>query len=277
MITQLLPLLESMTYDELTDFIDYIQYHYQALFIEKKRRGRFKKSIRSRRSGKPTGGFPFDWSIPKTILTMTTSAQVQGLELVKSAEQEPLESAIAVAQALQRAKAPLRKGSQGNIQVKKIPYERVRLEPDGEGNLVPAFDENGIIIVDTIIGLYLYLRYWQIRGDNNKQKSRVKSIYIGGNASLRDYLDDEDYSYPYRDLAYLWMETLGACGVERTRRHIDKDTGETRILTYHVRPKSEDNPLAELERQIMACIDMSSEPPTIDHVALLRLQGRLMR
>lgn len=277
MLTELIPLLEQMTFDEITDFIDYIQYYHQSKFIDTEAAPKFKKAIRSRRSGKPSGGFPDPFGIkdPQVILMMTTPAQREAERMVRTADPEPLETAVLMAQALQRAKAPIRKRSQGNIQVKQIPYQRMRLEPDDEGNLVPALDENGIPIIDTVVGLYLYLRYWQVHGDNNKSKSRVKSIYIGGSAGLRERAS-ETYQYPYRELAYLWVDTLAEYGIERTRRHRDKDTGEVVTITYHVRPKSDDNPIAELEQAILECIDMTTEPPIIDYEALDELQNMLI-
>jgi len=269
----LIKLLESMTFNEIRDFIDYVQYHHQAEFIDKELRGRFKKRVRSRRSGKPTGGFisPVSMKVANTILTMKTPLQRECLDIVIEFEETDLNTAVAIAQALHRCKSPVRKQSVGSIQVKHIPYDRVRLEHDENGVLVPVLDENGLPIIDRVHGRYLYLKYWQIHGDNDKKKSRVKSIYIGGDADMVQRTD-ENYRYPFRELAEHWLNTLAKYGVERKRTYTDKETGEKRTSTYYQRRKG-DNPITQLENQILACIDMETEPPEIDKQALLELQN----
>lgn len=60
--------------------------------------------------------------------------------------------------------------------------------------------------------------------------------------------------------------------IQRTRTI--RKTGE--VQTYKVGPKGDDNPIAELEGAMLACINMDTEPPDIDYDALIDLQQKRM-
>lgn len=279
MIDKIIPLLERMTFDDITDFIDYAQYYVQArLEPDKRERDKLEKQARSRRSGKD-GALPYLNPYADNLLTMTTDEQRAAIALLNTADKPTVANVLLMANALQRAKAPERRKSQGNIQLKRIPYEKLIMETDPETNqLVPALDEHGNRQYETINGVYLYVRYWQIQGDKGK-KSRVKSVYVGGSADFAERRD-KDYEYPYRALAWLWDDTMREHGIERTRTHTDRETGERTERVYYVRPKDEpDNPINILERAILACIDMTTidklGSDAIDHNALLELQAKL--
>jgi hypothetical protein len=58
MLADIIPLISAMNYDELKDWIDYIEYHYFASLVPDKEQKHFVKQVSLRRSGIPTGGFP---------------------------------------------------------------------------------------------------------------------------------------------------------------------------------------------------------------------------
>lgn len=275
MLSAVIALIEQMKHDELRDLIDYCEYHYLSRFSKKEDIESFLKNVRNRRTGLPTGGFPSEFQIiarDTQILQMTTQLQGEAVSHVRVASKDELvtlfgvpismrKTSGAIAWAMLRAKAPIRRKSKGNIQVKWIPYKQVVRGADGK----PIKDENGHPIVETVQAPYLYLRYWQVQGDSDRNTSRVKSIYIGGDT---DYMVRREGGYIYRDLAYHFHDMLQEHGV--TRQRTIRKTGE--IQTYKVRPKDEDNPIAELEREIMTCINMDFEPPEINHERLLGLQ-----
>lgn len=274
-----------MTHDELRDFIDYVEFGYLASHVPIKNdeRDKFKKNVRTRRAGLGSG-FPDEMLQPNAKhLTMTTPLQKQAIEHIHKASKKDLEIIFgkaslqrdisgAIAWVLLRTKAPIRKTSQGNIQVKFIPYKQLITKIDEKTGLeVPALDENGNRQYREIKAPYLYLRYWQVLGDKGK-KSRVKSIYIGGETPLSERGKG---GYIYRDLAYNLYDLLQKHGDTRTRTI--KATGE--IQTYKVRPSNDDNPIAELENKIMDCIDMSQVDSegknAINHECLEELQASI--
>ena len=51
MLADIIPLISSMHYDELKDWIDYIEYYYFASLVADKERDEFIKQVRARRSG----------------------------------------------------------------------------------------------------------------------------------------------------------------------------------------------------------------------------------
>lgn len=275
MLSAVIALIEQMKHDELRDFIDYCEYHYLSRFVNGDERGSFLKSVRNRRAGLPTGGFPGELQIlarDTKILQMTTPRQREGVTFIRAASRDDLITLFgvpkamrgtsgAIAWAMLRAKAPIRKNSEGNIQVKWIPYKQVVRGADGK----PIKDEKGHPIVETVKAPYLYLRYWQVQGDSDRKTSSVKSIYMGGDT---DYLHRREGGYIYRELANHFYDLLQEHGV--TRQRTIRKTGETQ--TYKVRPKNDDNPIAHLERQIMTCVNMDAEPPEINREALLELQ-----
>jgi hypothetical protein len=288
MLAQIIALLSQMEYDHLKDWIDYIEYHhYWQLLSTKQQRGRFRKQVRSRRMGIPSGGFPYQGlQVSKKVLTMTRPAQQEAenlyLRLSKKDQTTLLGKAVlnrdvsgTIAWALLKSKAPVRKNSRGNIQVKWIPYDYIQRDDDG----LPELDEDGTPIIMKVKAPFLYLRYYQVHGDDSKRKSRKKSVYIGGDAafsirmSRMDRGSLENYAYPYRALARLFWNTLQKHGIERSRNT------QMGIQYYKVRPKGDENPIAELEQRIMACIDMDKVDAigsaAIDHQYLSKLQEDL--
>lgn len=275
MLSDVIRLIEKMMYDELRDFIDYCEYHYLSHYCEADDLGSFLNRVRNRRTGLPTGGFPDELQIiarNTKILQMTTPLQHEGLEKLQDCSKEDLITLFgmpqaqrttsgAIAWAMCRAKAPIRRQSEGNIQVKWIPYQQVVRGADGQA----IEDENGQALVETVQAPYLYLRYWQVQGDIDRKTSRVKSIYIGGNAN---YEDRRKGGYIFRMLARHFHGLLQEHGVTRQRTH--HKTGE--IQSYKVRPKRSDNPITELEDLMMACVDMTVNPPQINYDQLVDLQ-----
>lgn len=286
MLATIIPIIEQMTYDELRDFIDYCEYTYLALHVPASKndidRDKFRKQVKNRRSGLPSGGFPDDFVIAARgtkTLTMTTDLQKAGLSAVQDASKSDLitvfgkpstahDTSAAIAWVLLRAKAPIRKQSQGNIQVKEIPYKRVRKQYNDDGILEAVRDENGKPIVDDFKAKYLYLRYWTVQGDSDRTMKRYQNVYIGGN--------DGD-NYIYRDLAIHFHDTIQTYGKLNTRQVTSRKTGEITMQAFRTRPRNEpDNPISILESRIMDCIDMSTEPPIINHDCLQELQSEIM-
>lgn len=288
MLPKIIPLLEAMPHDELRDFIDYCEFIYLAQLIPannrdgQRARNRFKKQVKNRRAGLPTGGFPDAWikEIRGTkTLTMTTERQKKSLKLINQAspdelitilgkpissepdnedastgkdkkEPRPDRTAAAIAWAFLRAKAPQRLNSEGNIQVKKIPYQRVVID---EETGKPAKDEDGNIIKITVMGLYLYLRYWQVQGDGTagrRKKTRYKSLYIGGETPLAERGKG---GYKYRLLAEHFASLI-----EEHGKLIIQNEGKPNERRYKRRPSGDDNPIANLEQRIIACIDLET-------------------
>lgn len=289
MLAEIIPILEKMHYDELRDFIDYCEYYHLSQYLPKSKddkvRQSFMKQVRNRRTGLPTGGFPYDFQVMANNtkeLTMTTPLQKDGLPIVKTANKKDMitvfgtastahDTSAAIAWVLLRSKAPIRKFSEGNIQVKFIPYKQLIMRQDDDGNLVPALDENGNRQYRIVKGAYLYLRYWTVQGDASRKKKRYQNVYIGGH----DGNSRREGGYIYRQLADYFYALIQAHGIENTRKVTDKKTGEIKIQTFTTRPKTDDNPIAEFEARIMACIDMTADTPTIDHDCLEALQASL--
>jgi hypothetical protein len=265
MINELVAIFESMPHDELRDFIDYTEFHLLSKFASDTNEGRFLKSVRARRSGLATGGLPYQGiQLAQKALRMTTSRQRSALKLLKRLEREWFvvlfgdpndfkdRTRGAVAWALLRAKAPITKGSEGNITVKWISYKRKMREPDGTVSL----DKNGKPIIITFSQPYLYLRYWQALGDSDKRGRKHKSIYIGGH--LQGIAERMEGGYMFRPLAYLVWNTLQ----------------EHRAANGRRTPNPE-SPIAQLEARIMEFVNMSKNPPLIDEAKLLDLQDEL--
>lgn len=265
MIRDLVALLEDMVSDELRDFVDYVEFFHLSDFVSEDNLGRFLKSVRSRRSGLPTGGLPYmGEKVSKRLLQMTTPKQREGLKLAKNLEREWMHVLFgdpndagdrtrgAVAWAILRGKQPVTKGSQGTIQVKWISYKRRMRNPDGS----LAFDKKGKPIYITLSQPYLYLRYWQIHGDDSRTKTQLRSLYIGGH--LQGIAERMEGGYMFRDLAHLVWNTLVEHRAENGRR-----------------TPSPDSPIAQLEARIMALVDMSKDSPFVDEVKLLDLQTEL--
>jgi hypothetical protein len=271
-LLDLIPLLEAMPHDDIRDWIDYVDYyHLSKLITDDTERQTHYIRVRNRRIGLPTGSFPDPFFPPKTILRMRTRYQQAAEELLTELDEFNQKVALAMAQSLHRLKAPIHRTSTGNIEVKWIPYEYIDRDPEtGE----PRKDENGQVLIVYKAAPYLYLRYWQVLGDKERTKRRVKSIYIGGQASGGERVSGE-YQYPYRALADYFYDLLQTHGIERTRTN--KQTGE--IMTYRVRPAGNDNPIAEFEARILDCIDMSQVEAlgsdAIDHECLEALQAEL--
>jgi hypothetical protein len=265
MINKLVAIFENMAHDELRDFIDYAEFYLLSKFVPDANEGRFLKSVRARRSGLASGGLPYQGvQLAKNPLRMTTSRQREALKLLKRLEREwfmvlfgdPSEDGDrtlgAVAWALLRAKAPVTKGSEGNITVKWISYKRKLREPDGTVSL----DKSGKPIIVTFAQPYLYLRYWQVLGDTDRKTRKKKSMYIGGH--LQGIAERLEGGYMFRPLAELVWNTLQEHRAENGRRSPNPNS-----------------PIAQLEAQIMAFVDMSKNPPFIDEVKLLDLQDEL--
>lgn len=250
-LTEIIPFLEAMDFNSIRDWIDYVEYFYTArLIADEHEQNHFLKSVRNRRSGLPTGGLPSPFPFHKPalkMLSMTTQEQIAAQKLLSQMDGDSQKLAVDIAKALHRAKSPIRRTSRGNIEVKWIPYEYMLRDIDG----MPVIDENGKPIIVRTAQPYLYLRYWQVQGDNNRQMFRKKSLYIGGTASHAERIDPS-YQYPFRSLAHHFHDLLQQHGIERQR--LIRKTGE--IQTYYVRPKGDDNPIAQLEREIMVCINM---------------------
>jgi hypothetical protein len=265
MIRELVILLETMDYDELRDFIDYAEFFHLSVFANEDNLGGFLKSVRHRRAGLPTGGLPYmGEKLSKKLLRMTSSRQRAALAIVKKLEREWMmvmfgdpndfqqRTRGTVAWALLRGKQPVRKGSQGTIQVKWISYKRRQRDPDGK----PSVDKKGKPIYIILSQCYLYLRYWEIHGDDNRKKSQLRSMYIGGH--LQGIAERMEGGYMFRDLTNLVWETF----------HYHRATNGRRS-------PSADSPIALLEGQIMTCIDMGKNPPQVDIGKLLDLQTAL--
>ncbi|MEO1254968.1 MAG: hypothetical protein AAFY41_08795, partial [Bacteroidota bacterium] len=216
--------------------------------------------------------------------SIVTKRQRDALKLIQQASPDELvtilglptpqgagRTAAAIAWAFLRAKAPQRLNSEGNIQVKKLPYQRVVID---EETGKPALDEDGNIIKITVMGLYLYLRYWQVQGDGvsgRRKKTRYKSLYIGGETELRERGKG---GYVYRPLAEYFSNLIREYG--KIAYH---NKGKPNERSYYRRPSGDDNPITELERRIIACIDLDSVDAkgkgAIDHEALEQLQSEV--
>jgi len=271
-LLELIPLLEAMPHDDLRDWIDYVDYYHLTEWLtDENERDSHRYRVRSRRIGLHTGSFPDPIFPPKVILTLRTEIQQAAETLFEDLDEPNQKAVLAIAHSQRRIKAPIRRTSTGNIQVKLIPYQRV-VKDTATGK--PLKDNSGSSVTVTYMETYLYLRYWQVHGDAKRNKKRVKSIYIGGEASLSERISPR-YTYPYRVLADYFRRLLREHGVERTRT--DKKTGE--IMTYHMRPDDNNNPIAEYEARILACIDMSRVDEigsdAIDHECLQVLQAEL--
>lgn len=249
-LTDLIPLLEAMPFDDLRDWIDYVEFYHLSKWISDfDERKQYQNQVRNRRTGLASGGLPYGMFPPANPLQMSSDLQHEAEDMLIELNEADQQVAVTMAQALHRLKSPIRRTSSGNIQVKKIPYEYILRDPETRK---PVLDDKGKVIMVQVVGLYLYLRYWQVQGDKDRSKSRVKSIYIGGAASGNERVS-EDFQYPYRKLANHFADLLQEHGVERQRTI--KRTGE--IQTYRVRPTGDDNPIAQLEKQVLACIDMA--------------------
>ena len=135
MLTDIIALINPMTHDELRDFIDLCEYRYLASHVPIRdyEQDKFRKQVRTRRAGLGSG-FPDAILQPNAKrLTMTTPLQKQAMQIIHKATQSELELLFgkaslqrdisgAIAWVLLQNKAPIRKNSQGNIQVKFIPY-----------------------------------------------------------------------------------------------------------------------------------------------------------
>lgn len=273
----LIALLEAMNHDELRDFIDYVEYHFLSLHVKGEgSRESFIKSVRGRRSGLPTGGFGFKGVVyvrtPKTVLKMRSKNQKEALMLIEKGEGNLLlttfgdpndfrQSEGSIAWALLRAKAPVRKTSSGNIQVKWQEFKEPVIDEEGE----VVKDKDGKIVYITKSYPYLYFRYLSVHGNKDKTMQRYESFYIG--SSDIEYEDRFYGGYAYRELAYLVWFTLQNHGELRRRKLKDG-----KIQEFRARPKGNDNPIAELEREIIACIEMRNNRPFIHHDKLESLQ-----
>lgn len=290
MLADIIANLEQMKHDELRDFIDYCEWHYLAKLvpIEDKQRDRFYKSVKNRRTGLPTGGFPDSTlndykellGLPVAkLLQMRTRLQQDTKKLIQQANDSQLgiifglpgqddRTAGAIAWVLLRSKAPIIKNSQGNIQVKHIPYWQI--VTDDEGNIV-IDEDTGKPAKIKMMGAYLYLRYWTVQGDSDRQKKRYKSLYIGGKTELSE---KRKGGYIYRPLADYFEALIKKHGNEHTRQVTDKKTGEIKTQVFSMRPRGDDNPIAELEVRIIGCIDMNnlSSDDAINHECLQQLQ-----
>lgn len=289
MLPDIISNIEQMKHDELRDFIDYCEFIYLSkhVSIKDKERDRFIKSVRTRRAGLPEGGFPGPLLQPDAKrLVMTTDLQRDTLALIKQSKQADLEIVFgkasyqrstsgAMAWVMLRAKAPVKRLSQGNIQIKWIPYKQLITKIDEKtGELVPALDEFGNRQYATIKAPYLYLRYWTVQGDSDRKKSRYKSIYIGGNTQFEYKRQTE---YIFRALAHHFHDLIQEHGKENKRTVTDKKTGEIKTQVFYMRPKTgANNPIAELENKILDCVDMEAierlKKDAIDTDKLLELQ-----
>lgn len=278
-IIQFIETLIKMNFTEIEDFIDYIRFHYSAAFTDNRDEAyKLSKAARQNRTGKPTGGFPDPYLKPNAkTLTMTTEAQQTALDLFQALDTRDKQIAHAAADAVKRKIAPRRVESAGTIQVKFIPYERMRTEIDPDtGISVPVRDENGKPIIDTIAPPYLYLRYWQKTAHDDKRRRRYKSVYIGGDATGIAESTDPNYEYPYRALADYFYNLIQTHGVKVKPKNREP---------YYRRPQGDDNPIAALESQILGCIDLPEldrreragldKSAAIDHDRLSELQKRL--
>lgn len=97
-----------------------------------------------------------------------------------------------------------------------------------------------------------------------RKKTRYKSLYIGGETELRERGKG---GYVYRPLAEHFSNLIREYG-KITYHNKDKPNERS----YYRRPSGDDNPIALLERRIIACIDLDSVE-AIDHDALEQLQS----
>jgi hypothetical protein len=101
----LIPLLWVMSYAELCDWIDYVDYYYLSEWItDVHQQGEYKLAIRVRRTRLATGSFPSQSSSPKIILQMQTHEQIQAAKLMAEADEAIQKAALALAQAILRMK-----------------------------------------------------------------------------------------------------------------------------------------------------------------------------
>jgi hypothetical protein len=276
----LIALLEAMNHDELRDFIDYVEYHFVSLYCKDEiNRKAFIKEVTRRRSGLPTGGFGwkslFYERRPQTVLKMRSKNQKAALLLIEAGQGDTLKALFgdpndfyrtngAICWVLLRAKAPVRKGSIGNIQVKWMEFRSAKL--DDEGNVVA--DDKGNIVYIYSSYPYLYYRYWSVHGNNDKRMKRLESFYIGGGM---DYPERLFGGYAYRELAHYFWAVLQEHGEVRRRK---LKSGQ--IQEYRARPKGDDNPIAQLEREIIGCIEIGKNRPFVHHDKLEALQARII-
>lgn len=275
MLGPIIPLLSGMSYQELKDFIDYCEFHHLSKILLERDRAFFKKSVRKRRAGQKTGGLPYyedkEEKDNKHLLSPYTEVMLKAEKLVSELSNENLTLLFgmpeiirhhhdkAIAWALLKEKSPIRHKSKtkkspeqevytskGNIQVKWIKYKRI------------VKDANGDPIVQEVKSPYLYLRYWTVRGagESGRGKSLFKSKYIGGQTEGIE--GRKRGGYPYSALAHFFWQLL-----EESRQ---SEKGK----------RTPDSPLYMLERQIMACIDMSQDEPIIDHECLKALQDEIL-
>jgi hypothetical protein len=148
-----------------------------------------------------------------------------------------LQSAKLVAEALKPI--PGRRGGEGFLQVKVFR----RYKKDKAGN--PILDERGLPKY-TEYGPYLYLRRWLTGGDRDNKKQQLSSLYIGGQVS-----EGERLEYPYKHLAKRLQESYAKQGKRQVRTALTE----------------------KVESKIMDCIDLTTEPPTINHEALAVLEN----
>jgi|GEM_PF-6697205 len=267
----LISLLEKMTYNELKDFIDWFEYYHVVSIVSDKYYGQFLKSVRTRRAGIPSGGLPYKGlPLHKKTLRLTTSLQREAFKIAKDLDSSLWKSLFydpdentregAIAWVILNAKKPIRVAARGNIQVKWIPYIKAVLDKEG----LPT----GKYI--RVVAPYLYLRYWQALGDADRKTSRMKSIYIGGATQYNERIRGR---YKYFLLASHFHDLIQEHGEMRTRKVKGKRQ------TYRVRPTGDDNPIVELERAILSCIDMDRVDDigslAIDHEKLGELQREL--
>jgi hypothetical protein len=229
---ELTELLARMPYDALHDWIDYVEY--MLIYTDPKTDKYARRDVRLRRRGKTA----MDKLYPDGI-------GLQAFHLVEDSKASAI-NGVAIARALAAALAPqiARRGAAGSIQIK------YRYVPQFHLDGTPVLDDDGNQVIK-VFGPYLYLRVWATGGDQARRKSRVKSVYIGGNAEGMERLKG---GYPYRLLA----------------DHFDslyKVVNDRRIRTPA---------LAALEDEILSCIDLSYVAPVIDYNALSELQQRIM-
>jgi len=236
--------LSSKTFDQLTDLLDYIAYAEATNELAK-------HDALARRRGKDS------------MQTLSYRMQRdQAYQLYRKLSHADKATAKQTATVLQQALAPQlrRRNANGVIQLK---YKINWLFDPISG--APIIDEETGYHKRKDFGPYLYLRLWATGGNRDKQSKRFKSFYIGGDASSKG--EKLQGGYPYNYLAEHYANLYDTTSKVKKNKY---------NLPYSSVTRKRTDKGKALGSRILACIDLETDPPTIDHNALLALQASLL-